>query len=98
MREVIAAEMVLQARALNDLVRNSLRTGSVPLGLGRTSPAITRAETAWGNLANRNGCSWLFSFGGSDVAMLFQDRNITLEAEVGTRCLQGQRIGRVEGR
>ena len=39
-----------------------------------------------------------FQFGGSDMVMLFQDRGIAWEAEVGTRYLQGQRIGRVEGR
>jgi phosphatidylserine decarboxylase precursor len=38
-----------------------------------------------------------FQFGGSDMVMLFQDRNVTLEAEPGARYLQGQRIGRVEG-
>ncbi len=38
-----------------------------------------------------------FQFGGSDIVMLFQDRNVTLEAEPGTKYLQGQRIGRVEG-
>lgn len=34
-----------------------------------------------------------FQFGGSDIVLLFQDRNVVLEAEVGTRYLQGQRIG-----
>jgi len=35
-----------------------------------------------------------FLFGGSDIVMLFQDKNIVLEAEVGKKYLQGQRIGR----
>jgi hypothetical protein len=34
-----------------------------------------------------------FLFGGSDIAILFQDKNVVLEAEVGQKCLQGQRIG-----
>jgi len=34
-----------------------------------------------------------FQFGGSDIVLLFQDRNVVLEAEVGTKYLQGQRIG-----
>jgi phosphatidylserine decarboxylase precursor len=37
-----------------------------------------------------------FMFGGSDIVMVFQDRNIVLEAEVGTKYLQGQRVGYVE--
>jgi phosphatidylserine decarboxylase len=36
-----------------------------------------------------------FQFGGSDIVMLFQDRNVVLEAEVGVKYLQGQRIGHV---
>jgi len=36
-----------------------------------------------------------FQFGGSDIVMLFPDRNVGLEAEAGTKYLQGQRIGRV---
>ena len=34
-----------------------------------------------------------FQFGGSDIVLLFQDRPIVLETEVGTKYLQGQRIG-----
>ena len=37
-----------------------------------------------------------FLFGGSDIVMLFQDRDIVLEADIGTKYLQGQRIGYVE--
>lgn len=36
-----------------------------------------------------------FQFGGSDVVMVFQDMGVVLEAEVGQKYLQGQRIGRV---
>ena len=36
-----------------------------------------------------------FLFGGSDVVMLFQDRGIDLDAEVGTKYLQGQRLGSI---
>jgi len=39
-----------------------------------------------------------FQFGGSDIVMIFQDGNVVLEAEVGTKYLQGQRIGRSEVR
>ncbi len=34
-----------------------------------------------------------FLFGGSDIVLLFQDRNIVLDAEVGRKYLQGERIG-----
>lgn len=34
-----------------------------------------------------------FLFGGSDIVMLFQDKDVVFEAEVGTKYLQGQRLG-----
>lgn len=34
-----------------------------------------------------------FLFGGSDIVMLFQNRRVVLDAQVGTKYLQGQRIG-----
>jgi len=34
-----------------------------------------------------------FLFGGSDIVMLFQDKDVVLDAEVGRKYLQGQRIG-----
>lgn len=37
-----------------------------------------------------------FLFGGSDIVILFQDKNFVIEAEVGTKYLQGQRLGRIE--
>ncbi|MEO0438417.1 MAG: phosphatidylserine decarboxylase [Pseudomonadota bacterium] len=36
-----------------------------------------------------------FLFGGSDVVMLFQDHGIKLDAQVGTKYLQGQRLGSI---
>ncbi len=36
-----------------------------------------------------------FLFGGSDIVMLFQSRKVVLDAEVGRKYLQGQRIGEV---
>lgn len=35
-----------------------------------------------------------FQFGGSDIVLAFQDRNVVIDAEVGRKYLQGQRIGR----
>ena len=37
-----------------------------------------------------------FMFGGSDIVMLFQDRNVVLDAEVGKKYLQGQRLGELQ--
>jgi phosphatidylserine decarboxylase precursor len=37
-----------------------------------------------------------FLFGGSDIVVLFQDRNVILDAEVGRKYLQGQRIGQMQ--
>ena len=36
-----------------------------------------------------------FMFGGSDVVMLFQSKQVVIDAKVGTKYLQGQRIGGV---
>lgn len=36
-----------------------------------------------------------FMFGGSDVVMLFQSKRVAIDAKVGTKYLQGQRIGQV---
>jgi len=36
-----------------------------------------------------------FLFGGSDMVMLFQSKKVVLDAEVGKKYLQGQRIGAV---
>ncbi len=36
-----------------------------------------------------------FLFGGSDMVMLFQNKKVVLDAEVGRKYLQGQRIGAV---
>jgi len=36
-----------------------------------------------------------FLFGGSDIVMLFQNRQVAIDAEVGRKYLQGQRIGEI---
>ncbi len=37
-----------------------------------------------------------FLFGGSDIVMVFQDSNVVLDAEVGKKYLQGQRLGELQ--
>ena len=39
-----------------------------------------------------------FQFGGSDIVLVFQDRQIVLDAEAGRKYLQGERIGHAAGR
>ena len=36
-----------------------------------------------------------FLFGGSDIVLLFQNKNVVIDAEVGKKYLQGQRIGEI---
>jgi phosphatidylserine decarboxylase len=36
-----------------------------------------------------------FLFGGSDIVMLFQNKKVAIDAEVGRKYLQGQRIGEI---
>ena len=36
-----------------------------------------------------------FMFGGSDIVMLFQNKKVAINAEVGKKYLQGQRIGEI---
>ncbi len=37
-----------------------------------------------------------FLFGGSDIVTVFQDRNVVLDAEIGRKYLQGQRLGELK--
>ena len=39
-----------------------------------------------------------FMFGGSDIVTVFQDKNIVLDAEVGRKYLQGQRLGSIQAK
>jgi len=39
--------------------------------------------------------SGLLSFGGSDIVMLFQNKKVVIDAEVGRKYLHGQRIGEI---
>jgi phosphatidylserine decarboxylase len=68
----------------------------VPVGMTLISSVVLEPQVG---VELRKGEEFgFFQFGGSDMVMLFQDRGITLDAEVGTKYLQGQRIGRVGGR
>jgi phosphatidylserine decarboxylase len=66
----------------------------VPVGMTLISSVVLTPEV--GARLRKGDLLGYFQFGGSDIVLLFQDRGVVLEAEVGTKYLQGQRIGRVE--
>jgi len=68
----------------------------VPVGMTLISSVVLTPEI--GAELRKGDPLGYFQFGGSDIVLLFQDRDIVLEAEAGTKYLQGQRIGRVEAR
>lgn len=63
----------------------------LPVGMSFVSSVtLTPDVGAWLEKGDEFG---FFQFGGSDMVMLFQEGRVTLDAEVGTKYLQGQRIG-----
>lgn len=67
----------------------------VPVGMTLISSVVLEPEV--GARLRKGEEFGYFQFGGSDMVLLFQDRDVVLEAKVGTKYLQGQRIGHVEG-
>lgn len=65
----------------------------VPVGMSLISSVKLTPEV--GTELRKGDQFGYFLFGGSDMVLLFQDRGVVLEAEVGAKYLQGQRIGRV---
>jgi phosphatidylserine decarboxylase precursor len=68
--------------------------GIVPVGMTLISSVALEPEV--GAVLRKGDELGYFQFGGSDIVLLFQDRDFVFEAETGTKYLQGQRIGRVE--
>ena len=68
----------------------------VPVGMTLISSVVLTPEV--GARLRKGDPLGYFQFGGSDIVLLFQDRDVVLEAETGTRYLQGERIGRVDER
>jgi len=66
----------------------------LPIGMSFVSSVNLSAQV--GDELRKGDEFGYFMFGGSDIVMVFQDRNIVLDAEVGTKYLQGQRVGYVE--
>jgi phosphatidylserine decarboxylase precursor len=66
----------------------------VPVGMTLISSVVLEPEV--GDALRKGEEFGYFQFGGSDMVMLFP-AGVVLEAEAGTKYLQGQRIGRVGG-
>jgi len=65
----------------------------LPIGMGSVSSVnLTPEVSARLQKGDEFG---FFMFGGSDIVMLFQNKKVVFDAEVGRKYLQGQRIGEV---
>ena len=65
----------------------------LPIGMGPISSVNLMPEV--GSRLQKGEEFGYFMFGGSDIVMLFQNKNVVINAEVGKKYLQGQRIGEV---
>ncbi len=65
----------------------------LPIGMGTVSSVNLTPEV--GARLRKGDEFGFFMFGGSDMVMLFQSKRVVIDATVGTKYLQGQRIGEV---
>jgi phosphatidylserine decarboxylase len=65
----------------------------LPIGMGAVSSVNLTPEV--GARLQKGDEFGFFMFGGSDIVMLFQNKKVVIDAEVGRKYLQGQRIGEV---
>ena len=65
----------------------------LPVGMGSVSSVNLTPEV--GAKLQKGDEFGFFLFGGSDIVMLFQNKNVVIDAEVGKKYLQGQRIGEI---
>lgn len=65
----------------------------LPVGMGPISSVNLTPEV--GATLQKGEEFGYFMFGGSDIVMLFQNKKVVINAEVGKKYLQGQRIGEV---
>jgi phosphatidylserine decarboxylase precursor len=63
----------------------------LPIGMSYVSSVNLSPHT--GAILQKGDEFGYFLFGGSDIVILFQNNNVILDAEVGKKYLQGQRIG-----
>src|SRR5262252_278476 len=65
----------------------------LPVGMGSISSVKLTPEV--GARLRKGDEFGFFLFGGSDIVMLFQNKKVVIDAEVGRKYLQGQRIGEI---
>ena len=65
----------------------------LPIGMAYVS-SVNLTPTVGANLQKGDEFGY-FLFGGSDIVTVFQDRNVVLDAEVGHKYLQGERLGQL---
>jgi phosphatidylserine decarboxylase precursor len=65
----------------------------LPIGMGSVSSVNLTPEV--GATLRKGDEFGFFMFGGSDIVMLFQSKRVVIDAKIGTKYLQGQRIGGV---
>jgi len=65
----------------------------LPIGMGNVSSVNLTPEV--GARLRKGDEFGFFMFGGSDIVMLFQSKRAVIDAKVGTKYLQGQRVGGV---
>ena len=63
----------------------------LPIGMAYVS-SVNLTPTVGATLQKGDEFGY-FLFGGSDIVTVFQDRNVLLDAEVGKKYLQGERLG-----
>jgi len=66
----------------------------LPVGMGSVSSVNLTPEV--GARLQKGDEFGFFMFGGSDIVMLFQNKKVVIDAEVGKKYLQGQRIGKIQ--
>ena len=65
----------------------------LPVGMGNVSSVNLTPEV--GARLQKGDEFGFFMFGGSDIVMLFQNKKVVIDAEVGKKYLQGQRSGEI---
>lgn len=65
----------------------------LPIGMGDVSSVNLTPEV--GARLQKGDEFGFFMFGGSDIVMLFQNKKVVIDAEIGRKYLQGQRIGEI---
>ena len=94
--DVIDGETYQQNQERGLVVIDSPEAGLVavlPIGMAFVSSVNLTPEL--GAKLQKGDEFGFFLFGGSDIVMLFQNKKVVIDAEVGKKYLQGQRIGEV---